>query len=590
MKKKKVGYIVFLFLIAGLLAFLYNISATSGRYHVSVNVKGKPNLASTYFNVAVADASANYTIAPGGNVTAHYNLTNKVDANINTNKLNFYLKLLNESNNEASDATKITASSVSIGGTSYSYVSGKGYGPISNLAYDGTEETKTFDIVLHCDSSYTPSGTLAYKISILAEDPYDATKFTSKIANVNILVEQEYTVTFNSNGGSAVGSQTILAGHKVTRPTDPTKASHNFLGWYKESTLTNLWDFNTDVVTSNTTLYAKWQLITYTVTFDSDGGSSVSSQTVNSGATLTKPTDPTKSGGYVFDGWYKESTLDNLWDFTTDTVNENKTLYAKWSDAIYFQMPPDWYGTTVYAYLHNSSTDSIKDEKLSQSDSLRMTLKDSNKNVYQYKLTQTNIDNINAYDKVIFYNDGSLIDDNDLTKRRTIALDFSSADLRKVFVPELYSSSTNMRMYGYASTLYEYLWKEVNGTQSGSSNATWPGVQMINDTVDGQRFHQRIINISTYNRMIINNGSGQNQSENITIPITYGSNVIAQDLTFKISSTKISGKKYHYKAFRCVYSGSWHSYDTWNSTEYNTWITSGDGAKFQAAQTALGYK
>ena len=332
------------------------------------------------------------------------------------------------------------------------------------------------------------------------------------------------------------------------------------------------------------------QPVIYSVTFNSNGGNDISGQTINSGEKIVEPTVPTKAGGYVFVGWYKESTFENLWDFTTDTVTENKTLYAKWAEAIYFQMPPDWYGTTVYAYIHSSS-DSIKDEDLPKNDSLLMTLKDSTKKIYQYKLTDSNVNNISTYNKVIFYNDGDLTSDDNLSQRRTIALNLTAADFRKVYVPELYNSSTEMRMFGYASTLYEYLWKEENSTQVGSSNASWPGIQMTSDTVDGKRFHQRIINLNTYNRLIINQGSGNNQSENITIPITYGSSTIAQDLTFKISTTKLPGesKKYYYKAFRCIYSGSWHTYDTWNSTEYGTWIQSGDGAKFQNAKTSLGY-
>ena len=596
MRKKKAGYFIFLFLIFGLVILFYNMM-TNGRYYTNVDVKVNPNLASTYFNVNVADATANYGISPGGNVTAHYNLINKENSNINTNKANFYLKVLNELGSEATDSEKITISSVAIGGTSYSYVTGKGYGPISNLAYNGTEDTKTFDIVLHCANSYTPTGTLAYKVSILAENPEDATKYTTKTANLNIIVEQEYTVTFNSNEGSAVSSQTIMAGQKVTRPTDPTKAYNNFLGWYKESSLTNLWDFDTDVVTGNTTLYAKWEVITYTVSFNSNGGTAVTAQTVNGGTLLTEPTEPTKTGGYIFDGWYKESTFDNLWNFSSDIVTENKTLYAKWAEAIYFQMPPDWYGTTVYAYIHRS-TDSIKDGDLPKTDSVLMTLKDPTKNIYQFKLTDSNVNNISTYNKVIFYNDGDLTSDDNLTERRTVALNLTTSDLRKVYVPELYSSTTQMRLYGYASTLYEYLWKEINGVTQYENNA-WPGIQMTGDTVDGQRFHQRIININTYNRLIINQGKGNNQSENITIPKTYGSNVIAQDLTWKISSTRIpdselpepnKGHHFYSKSFRCIYNGSWHALDTWNSTEYSTWNSTGDGSKFRAAQTALRYK
>jgi len=69
---------------------------------------------------------------------------------------------------------------------------------------------------------------------------------------------------------------------------------------------------------------------TYTVTFDSQGGSTVSSQTVEDDGLVTESTAPTKEG-YTFGGWYKESGCTNAWDFATDTVTADVTLYAKWT-------------------------------------------------------------------------------------------------------------------------------------------------------------------------------------------------------------------------------------------------------------------
>ena len=66
------------------------------------------------------------------------------------------------------------------------------------------------------------------------------------------------TVTFDSQGGSAVDSQIVSDDEKVTKPTTPTKEGYNFGGWYKESECTNVWDFDTDTVTSDVTLFAKW--------------------------------------------------------------------------------------------------------------------------------------------------------------------------------------------------------------------------------------------------------------------------------------------------------------------------------------------
>lgn len=67
-----------------------------------------------------------------------------------------------------------------------------------------------------------------------------------------------YTVTFDSDGGTGVDPQTIEKGGKVTRPADPTKGTETFEGWFKDVTLENAWDFDTDTVTESITLYAKW--------------------------------------------------------------------------------------------------------------------------------------------------------------------------------------------------------------------------------------------------------------------------------------------------------------------------------------------
>ena len=68
-------------------------------------------------------------------------------------------------------------------------------------------------------------------------------------------------VTFDSQGGSAVDSQIVDHGEKVSEPTAPTKEGYTFGGWYKESECTNAWDFDSDTVTSDVMLYAKWTLL-----------------------------------------------------------------------------------------------------------------------------------------------------------------------------------------------------------------------------------------------------------------------------------------------------------------------------------------
>ena len=81
---------------------------------------------------------------------------------------------------------------------------------------------------------------------------------TTPARNVVIGVAKKYTVTYNTNGGSAVSSATVSEGNKLTAPEAPTKAGYTFLGWYKDAAFTNGWNFDADTVTGNTTLYAKW--------------------------------------------------------------------------------------------------------------------------------------------------------------------------------------------------------------------------------------------------------------------------------------------------------------------------------------------
>ena len=132
------------------------------------------------------------------------------------------------------------------------------------------------------------------------------------------------TVTFDSQGGSDVAPQTVTPGGTATKPADPTRDGYTFDGWYSDSELTTAYDF-TAAVTTDLTLHAKWSLNTYTVTFSR---AVVSSQKINHGQTVSKPTDPTRDG-YTFDGWYSDSELTTAYDFST-AVTGDLTLYAKW--------------------------------------------------------------------------------------------------------------------------------------------------------------------------------------------------------------------------------------------------------------------
>lgn len=138
----------------------------------------------------------------------------------------------------------------------------------------------------------------------------------------------KFIVTFDNEGTRTTAI--IDNGVKLTAPAAPTKEGYRFSGWYYDNSGSKAkWNFDTDTVTRAMTLTAKW-VRTYTVAFDTNGGSAVAPVTVDAGSTATKPADPMKSG-YTFGGWYKDSTLQTPWDFANDTVTAATTLYAKWT-------------------------------------------------------------------------------------------------------------------------------------------------------------------------------------------------------------------------------------------------------------------
>ena len=149
-----------------------------------------------------------------------------------------------------------------------------------------------------------------------------------------VACRKNFTVTFDTGGGSLISTQTVEKGKTATLPTNPTKDGFDFLGWYLGE---NEYDFSTPV-NNNITLTAKWEkgeiLQSFTVTFDTDGGSWVESQTVIQNGKLTFPIEPTKDG-YEFIGWYLGETE---FDFNTE-ITANLTLTAKWQEiTIYYKV------------------------------------------------------------------------------------------------------------------------------------------------------------------------------------------------------------------------------------------------------------
>ena len=144
-----------------------------------------------------------------------------------------------------------------------------------------------------------------------------------------------FTVTFDTQGfGTAPAAIKVAKDAKITAEQfpNPTAEKKRFDGWYKESTCTTMWNKDSDAVTQDTTLYAKWTSI-FTVTFNTQGfGTAPAPIEVVKGAKLTAEQLPNPTAEKKrFDGWYKESTCTTMWNKNSDTVTQDITLYAKWT-------------------------------------------------------------------------------------------------------------------------------------------------------------------------------------------------------------------------------------------------------------------
>ena len=178
-----------------------------------------------------------------------------------------------------------------------------------------------------------------------------------------------YTITYNDNGGTTTDTKVESFQVDTDTFTLPvmTKTGYVFDGWFESE------DFSGTAITEvavgtyrNLTLYAKFTANSYTisyeidacvVTYDYNYSGSIPTQVVYVvGETIEYPTNPTRSG-YVFIGWYTESSCINKYDFSGE-VSANVTLYAKWSDSYIGSSSWTVSGDTFYSNntSHNSSS------------------------------------------------------------------------------------------------------------------------------------------------------------------------------------------------------------------------------------------
>ncbi len=147
---------------------------------------------------------------------------------------------------------------------------------------------------------------------------------------------EKVSVSLDANGGTCtVQTVTAQVGKKLAPVPAAERDGYVFEGWFKSASGGERWNFETDKVKGSMTLYAGFRPqtsdfvgVTYHV---GDGVDSAPvSRDVRKGNLLPVPSDPVKDG-YRFDGWFKDSECKSAWDFGSDTVDSELTLYAKWS-------------------------------------------------------------------------------------------------------------------------------------------------------------------------------------------------------------------------------------------------------------------
>jgi uncharacterized repeat protein (TIGR02543 family) len=131
------------------------------------------------------------------------------------------------------------------------------------------------------------------------------------------------TVTFESNHGSAVASQEIAYGHSAVLPPTPTQYGYTFVRWCSDFWLSQAYDFSS-IVQEDITLYAQWVIGTYTLSFDTQGGSTIEPITAWFGTYLDAPAPPTKTG-YTFKQW------NPVFQEYMSMPGEDTTLTAEWT-------------------------------------------------------------------------------------------------------------------------------------------------------------------------------------------------------------------------------------------------------------------
>ena len=285
---------------------------------------GKP-IAVTITNASIKAGMSVYAIVAGnvtllgtssqdGTVTV--NLTSDPEVVVVATKPNAPTSVAATSSGIKQSVVSWTAPSSDGGATITSYT------VTSNTGATCTTSTTT------CTVTGLSDGT-AYTFTVVAANAQGNSVASS---SASATTASTYSVTFNAKGGTTVSNGSFFTGSTVSEPTAPTRAGYTFAGWASaDGGGAETFPFAPGV-TSNITMYARWDALDNAVTFDSKSGSSVTSTVFASGGTVDEPTAPTRIG-YTFAGWSATDGGSALTFPYSPGVTTAITLYAKWTAA-----------------------------------------------------------------------------------------------------------------------------------------------------------------------------------------------------------------------------------------------------------------
>lgn len=247
----------------------------------------------------------------------------------------------------------------------YPYITSKIKNPLT-LVVDSYTEGR----IIAQGSNYTLTEADLAKVTLKAQDSsatyyaeLDEANNRLLMTNKNPGYTKKYNISYYSNGGtgSTLDDNAYDLNASATIKTSSfSREGHAFNGWNTEANGTGTAYKAGDkiTITGDLILYAQWKKNAYTVTFDVQGKGTNFTDAVPYDTTVSEPAAPTATG-YTFGGWYKNAACsdDQKWDFASDVVTKNTTLYAKWTATVQEHKHP--VGGTEITFQPWDKTDSL---------------------------------------------------------------------------------------------------------------------------------------------------------------------------------------------------------------------------------------